>query len=84
LSEEDFAKISDAMGVLADAPLYIDDTPGISVMEMRTKARRLMAEHGLKLIVVDYLQLVKGRGLENRVNEVGENLPRLEESGPGN
>jgi replicative DNA helicase len=72
LSEDDFAKLSDAMGVLADAPLYIDDTPGITVMEMRTKARRLMAEHGLKLIVVDYLQLVKGRGLENRVVEVGE------------
>jgi replicative DNA helicase len=72
LSEEDFGKLSDAMGVLADAPLYIDDTPGISVMEMRTKARRLMAEHGLKLIVVDYLQLIKGRGLENRVTEVGE------------
>lgn len=72
LSEEDFAKLSDAMGVLADAPLYIDDTPGISIMEMRTKARRLMAEHGLKLIVVDYLQLIKGRGLENRVTEVGE------------
>jgi len=72
LGEDDFAKLSDAMGVLADAPLYIDDTPGISVMEMRTKARRLMAEHGLKLIVVDYLQLIKGRGLENRVTEVGE------------
>lgn len=72
LSEDDFSKLSDAMGVLADAPLYIDDTPGISVMEMRTKARRLMAEHGLKLIVVDYLQLIKGRGLENRVVEVGE------------
>lgn len=72
LGEDDFAKLSDAMGVLADAPLYIDDTPGISVMEMRTKARRLMAEHGLRLIVVDYLQLIKGRGLENRVTEVGE------------
>jgi len=72
LSEEDFTKLSDAMGVLADAPLYIDDTPGISIMEMRTKARRLMAEHGLRLIVVDYLQLIRGRGLENRVTEVGE------------
>lgn len=72
LSEDDFSKLSDAMGVLADAPLYIDDTPGISIMEMRTKARRLMAEHGLKMIVVDYLQLIKGRGLENRVTEVGE------------
>lgn len=72
LGEEEFTRLSDAMGVLADAPLYIDDTPGISVLEMRTKARRLMAERGLKLIIVDYLQLVRGRGLENRVNEVSE------------
>jgi replicative DNA helicase len=72
LSELDFAKLTDAMGILADAPLYIDDTPGLSILEMRTKARRLMAERGLDLIVVDYLQLIRGRGLENRVTEVGE------------
>lgn len=72
LREEEFSQLSEAMGVLADAPLYIDDTPGISILEMRTKARRLMAEQGLKLIVVDYLQLIRGRGLENRVVEVME------------
>lgn len=72
LGEEEFTRLSDAMGILADAPLYIDDTPGISVLEMRTKARRLMAEHGLKLIIVDYLQLIRGRNLENRVQEVTE------------
>lgn len=72
LGEQEFSQLSDAMGVLADAPLYIDDTPGMSVLEMRTKARRLMAEKGLKLIVVDYLQLIHGRGLENRVQEVAE------------
>jgi replicative DNA helicase len=72
LGEAEFAKLSDAMGVLADAPLYIDDTPGLSVLEMRTKARRLMSERGLSLIIVDYLQLVRGRGLENRVVEVAE------------
>lgn len=72
LSGGDFEKLSDAMGVLAEAPLFIDDTPGISVLEMRTKARRLKAEHNLGLIVVDYLQLVRGRNLENRVQEVGE------------
>lgn len=72
LGEEEFTRLSDAMGVLADAPLYIDDTPGMSVLEMRTKARRLMAEKGLKLIIVDYLQLIRGRGLENRVTEVAE------------
>ncbi|HNP89572.1 MAG: Replicative DNA helicase [Microgenomates group bacterium ADurb.Bin219] len=72
LEEEDFSRLSDAMGILAEAPLFIDDTPGISVLEMRTKARRLQLEKGLELIMVDYLQLVKGRNLENRVQEVGE------------
>lgn len=72
LTPEDFEKLSSAMGVLAEAPLYIDDTPGLSVLEMRTKARRLMAEVGLKLLIVDYLQLAVGRNLENRVQEVTE------------
>jgi len=73
LEEEDFSKLSEAMGELAEAPLFIDDTPALSVLEMRTKARRLMAEHGLKLIVVDYLQLMQSvRRLDNRVQEVSE------------
>jgi len=72
LTASDFEKLSEAMGVLAEAPLYIDDTPGISVLEMRTKARRLKSEHNLGLLFVDYLQLVKGRNLENRVQEVAE------------
>ena len=72
LSSEDFGKLSGAMGVLAEGPLYIDDAPGISVLEMRTKARRLKSEHNLGLIFVDYLQLVKGRNLDNRVQEVAE------------
>jgi replicative DNA helicase len=71
LSETDFAKLSEAMGQLADAPIYIDDTPGISINEMRTKARRLQLEHGIGLIIVDYLQLVDpGRHFDNRVQEV--------------
>lgn len=72
LEDEDFAKIGEAMGVLAEAPVFIDDTPGINVLEMRTKARRLQLEHGIKLFIVDYLQLVHGRGLDNRVQEVSE------------
>ena len=70
LSEKDFEHISVSMGTLAEAPIYIDDTPGITVMEIRTKARRLQLEHDLKLLVVDYLQLIRGRNLENRVQEV--------------
>jgi len=72
LNEQDFTKLSDAMGELAEAPLYIDDTPGLSIMEMRTKARRLQAEQGVKLLVVDYLQLAHSRNLENRVQEISE------------
>src|SRR3989338_4981289 len=71
LSETDFTKLSEAMGVLADAPIFIDDTPGASVSEIRTKARRLQLEHDVSLIVVDYLQLVDpGKRYDNRVQEV--------------
>lgn len=72
LSEDDFSKLSDAMGVLAEAPLFIDDTPALSVLEMRTKARRLQVESGLDFLVVDYMQLARSRNLENRVQEVSE------------
>ncbi len=71
LSEIDFSKISDAMGQLADAPIFIDDTPGISISEMRTKARRLQLEQKMELLIVDYLQLVDpGRRYDSRVQEV--------------
>lgn len=74
LSDEDFAKLSDAMGEMAEAPIYIDDTPGLSVLEMRTKARRVAHEQELGLIIVDYLQLMQGSGKHdgNRVQEVSE------------
>jgi replicative DNA helicase len=72
LSEKDFTKLSNAMGELAEAPLYIDDTPALSILEMRTKARRLQVESGVELIIVDYLQLARSRQLENRVQEVSE------------
>ncbi|OGE31713.1 replicative DNA helicase [Candidatus Daviesbacteria bacterium RIFCSPHIGHO2_01_FULL_44_29] len=74
VSDDEHSKLVDAMGVLAEAALFIDDTPGISMAEIRTKARRLQAEHGLRLIVVDYLQLIRGNGRfnDNRVQEVSE------------
>lgn len=72
LQEEDHAKISHAMGVLASSPIFIDDTPGQGVMAMRTRARRLHMERGIKLIMVDYLQLSHSRNLESRVQEVSE------------
>ena len=71
LSQEDVKKLTQAMGELADAPIYIDDTPGMSVMEMRTKARKLKIETDLKLVIVDYLQLAhSGKKFDSRVNEV--------------
>lgn len=72
LGEDDFSALSEAMGVLAEAPLFIDDTPGMNILEMRTKARRLQAEKGLKFLIVDYLQLAHSRNLENRVQEISE------------
>ena len=74
LSDEDFAKLSEAMGEMAEAPIYIDDTPGLSVLEMRTKARRIAHENQLGLIIVDYLQLMQANGNHNgnRVQEVSE------------
>jgi replicative DNA helicase len=73
LDDQDYHRLTSAYGVLYDAPIYIDDTPGISVMEIRLKSRRLKAERGLGLVIVDYLQLMSTRGkLENRVQEISE------------
>lgn len=74
LSDDDFGKLSEAMGELAEAPIFIDDTPGLTVLEMRTKARRANHEHPLGLIIIDYLQLMQGSGSSqgNRVQEVSE------------
>jgi replicative DNA helicase len=71
LTDADYVKLSDAMGELGDAPIFIDDTPGLNLAEMRSKARRLKLEHNLSLLIVDYLQLVDpGRRYESRVQEV--------------
>ncbi len=72
LNDDDFEKIGDAMGVLSEAPIFIDDAAGSTVMEVRTKARRLHSEHGVGLLVIDYLQLMSGKSTENRVQEVSE------------
>jgi len=74
LEDKDFEKLNKAMGVLAEAPIYIDDSAMANVMEMRTKARRLQSEHDLGLIVIDYLQLMSGgsSSSDNRVQEISE------------
>ncbi len=70
----DFERLSDAMGVLSEAPIFIDDSGSLNIMEMRTMARRLQAEHNLGVIIIDYLQLMEGRsrGGDNRVQEISE------------
>ncbi len=71
LNERDYAQLSASLGRLSEARVFIDDTAGLGVLEMRAKARRLKAEHGLDLLVVDYLQLMQGRGrFENRTQEL--------------
>lgn len=73
LSESEERRLLDAIGMLSDLPIYIDDTPVQTIVEMRGKARRLQAEHGLDLLMVDYLQLIGGTGrTDNRVQEMGE------------
>ncbi len=71
LADEDWPRLSLAVGHLAEAPIFIDDTPAISVLEIRAKARRLKAEHGLALLIIDYLQLVRGPSqAESRQHEI--------------
>jgi replicative DNA helicase len=71
LSEKDYGRLSHALGTLAEARVFIDDTASIGVLEMRAKARRLQAEHGLNLLIIDYIQLMQGRGrFESRQQEL--------------
>lgn len=72
---DDFPKLGHAMGVLSEAPLYLDDTPSLNITQIRTKARRLQMEHGLGLVIVDYLQLMDSSSSgdsDNRVQEVAQ------------
>lgn len=70
--ESELQTVMEAMGRLSAAPIYIEDTPGLSVMEVRSKARRLQSQAGVDLLVIDYLQLMQGRRSDNRVQEVSE------------
>ncbi len=81
LKDSDWPKLARAAGALAEAPLYIDDSGALSVLEMRAKARRLQAEKGLAMVVVDYLQLMRGRssaeGREREISEISRGLKAL-------
>lgn len=80
--ENDFSRIQDAMGRLSESPLFIDDSPASTVMEVRTKARRLQAEYGLGLIIIDYLQLmeeprIRTENLVQKFTEISRSLKSL-------
>jgi len=81
LSESDWPKLTRAAGSLSEAPIFIDDTPGITVLEMRAKARRLKAENRLGLVIVDYLQLMRGRSesetREQEISDISRSLKSL-------
>src|SRR5438874_10052445 len=74
LAERDFPKLTGAAGKLAGAPLFIDDTPGLSILQLRAKARRMVQQHGVRLFVIDYLQLLHStsRRAENRQQEIAD------------
>ena len=72
IDDTEWDRISRAFGRLAEARIFIDDAAGASVMDVRSKARRLQAEHGLDMVIVDYLQLMSSRRSENRVQEISE------------
>ena len=73
LADEDWPRVTSAVGILSEAPLFIDDTPALTTTDLRARARRLKREHGdLGLIVIDYLQLMQGSGKENRATEISE------------
>ena len=74
LNDDDWPRLTSAIALLNEAPLFIDDTPALTVTELRARARRLQREHGLSLIVIDYIQLMQGSGNsnENRATEISE------------
>jgi replicative DNA helicase len=73
LQASDWTRLTSAAGRLSEAPIFIDDSPNLTVLEARAKARRMKAEHGLELVVIDYLQLMRGRAhLDNRQQEISE------------
>jgi len=81
IGERDWPRLTNAAGILSEAPIYIDDSPALSVLQMRAKARRLKSEKGLGLAVVDYLQLMSGRGgsdrREQEISEISRSLKAL-------
>ena len=73
LQKEEFSALVTASGLIGEAPMYIDETPALSIMDLRNKARRMVHKHGVKMIIIDYLQLMSGpQGYDNKATEVGE------------
>ena len=81
LKEQDWPKLTRAVGMLSEAPIYIDDTPAITVLEMRAKCRRLKTEHNIGMVVVDYLQLMRGKSnsqsREQEISDISRSLKAM-------
>ena len=82
IEEADWVKLATALGPLSEAPIYVDDTPGISIMEIRAKCRKLKLEKNIGLVVIDYLQLIQGTGKrgasrEQEISEISRSLKIL-------
>ncbi|TFG96096.1 MAG: replicative DNA helicase, partial [Calditrichales bacterium] len=72
LKPDELKRLSQYVGLLDDAPIYIDDTPGLNVLQLRSKARRLVAEKGVEMFIIDYLQLMESHSEENRQQEISK------------
>jgi len=70
LNDDDWPRLTSSVSLLNEAPIFIDDTPGLTALDIRSRARRIKREHGLGMIVIDYLQLMTGGGEENRATEI--------------
>jgi replicative DNA helicase len=73
LEDDDWRKLARAAGPVSEAPILIDDTPGITVMDIRAKCRRLKLEKGVGLIIIDYLQLIEGSGKNDNRQQISDN-----------
>ena len=84
MSDDDWTRLARRMSEVADAPLFIDDSPNMSMMEIRAKCRRLKQRHDLRLVIIDYLQLMSSpKRVENRQQEVSEHVPVAQAAGQG-
>ena len=82
LQRHEYAQLANVVGELAKAPIWVDDSPGLTILELRAKARRLKLQHDIKCIMIDYMQLMDNPGVESRQQQISEISPRHQGGGP--